>query len=42
MIAFDSASTGAAQLVHKAYLRTLKVKDMRSVIVARAARRSRV
>lgn len=34
MLAFDSASTGAAQLVHKAYLRTLKVKDMRAVVAA--------
>jgi phage-related protein (TIGR01555 family) len=32
MIAFDSATTGAAQLVYKSYLRTLKVKDMREVV----------
>jgi phage-related protein (TIGR01555 family) len=32
MIAFDSASTGAAQLVYKSYLRTLKVKGMRQII----------
>jgi phage-related protein (TIGR01555 family) len=32
MIAFDGASTGIGQLVYKAYLRTLKVKDLRSVI----------
>lgn len=32
MIAFDSASTGAAQLVYKSYLRTYKIKDMREVI----------
>lgn len=32
MISFDSASTGAAQLVYKAYLRTVSVKDMRGVI----------
>lgn len=31
MIAFDSASTGAAQLVYKSYLRTLKVKDLREI-----------
>jgi phage-related protein (TIGR01555 family) len=34
MIAFDSATTGAAQLVYKSFLRTLKVKDLRSVIAA--------
>ena len=34
MIAFDSATTGAAQLVHKSYLRTLKVKDMRELVAA--------
>ncbi len=32
MIAFDSASTGAAQLVFKSYLRTLKVKGLREII----------
>lgn len=32
MIAFDSASTGAAQLVYKAYLRTYKIKGLREVI----------
>lgn len=34
MIAFDSATTGAAQLVYKAYLRTYKVKGLREVIAA--------
>ena len=34
MIAFDSASTGAAQLVYKSYLRTYKVKGLREVIAA--------
>jgi phage-related protein (TIGR01555 family) len=34
MIAFDSATTGAAQLVYKSYLRTLKIKDMREVVAA--------
>lgn len=29
MVAFDSATTGAAQLVYKSYLRTYKVKDLR-------------
>lgn len=34
MIAFDSASTGAAQLVYKAFIRTYKVKDLRQIIAA--------
>jgi phage-related protein (TIGR01555 family) len=34
MVGFDSASTGVAQLVYKCFLRTLKVKDLRSVIAA--------
>ena len=34
MIAFDSASTGAAQLVYKAYIRTYKIKNMREVVAA--------
>lgn len=34
MIAFDSASTGAAQLVYKAYLRTLSVEGLRDVVAA--------
>ena len=34
MIAFDSATTGAAQLVYKSYLRTLKVKGMREIIAS--------
>lgn len=34
MIAFDSATTGAAQLVYKSYLRTYKIKDLREVIAA--------
>lgn len=34
MIAFDLASTGAAQLVNKSYLRTLKMKDFRSIVAA--------
>lgn len=32
MVAFDSASTGAAQLVYKSYLRTLKIKGLREII----------
>jgi len=34
MIAFDSASTGAAQLVHKSYIRTMSVDGLRDVIAA--------
>lgn len=32
MVAFDSASTGAAQLVYKSYLRTLKIPGLRQII----------
>lgn len=34
MVAFDSATTGAAQLVFKSYLRTYKIKDLRSNIAS--------
>lgn len=34
MIAFDSATTGTAQLAYKSYLRTYKVKGMREIIAA--------
>lgn len=34
MIAFDSATTGAAQLVYKAYIRTYKVESMRELVAA--------
>ncbi len=34
MIAFDSATTGAAQLVYKSYLRTLKVEGFRELVAA--------
>jgi phage-related protein (TIGR01555 family) len=34
MISFDSATTGAAQLVYKSYMRTMKVKDLRAVVAA--------
>jgi len=34
MIAFDSASTGAAQLVYKSYLRTLKMKGFRDIVAS--------
>ena len=34
MVAFDSASTGAAQLVYKSYLRTLKVDGLRELVSA--------
>lgn len=32
LIAFDSATQGAAQLVYKSYLRTIKIKGLREVI----------
>lgn len=32
MISYDSASTGAAQLIYKAYLRTLSVEGMREIV----------
>lgn len=32
LLAFDSASMGAAQLVYKAYIRTYKIKDMRNIV----------
>lgn len=32
LMAFDSTTTGAAQLVHKAHLRTLKVENLRKVL----------
>jgi phage-related protein (TIGR01555 family) len=34
MVAFDSASMGAAQLVYKIYLRTLKIKGLREIVAA--------
>lgn len=34
MVAFDSATTGAAQLVYRSYLRTYKVQDLREVVAA--------
>jgi len=34
LIAFDSATTGAAQLVYKSYLRTYKVDGLREVVAA--------
>jgi len=37
MIAFDSASTGAAQLVFKAFLRTLSIEGMREIAAAGGA-----
>jgi len=37
LLAFDSASVGAAQLVFKAYLRTLKVKGLRQILAAGGA-----
>lgn len=32
MVAFDSATTGAAQLVYKSYIRTYRIKDLRKSI----------
>lgn len=37
MIAFDSASTGAAQLVFKSHLRTLKIDGLRDIVAAGGA-----
>jgi phage-related protein (TIGR01555 family) len=34
LLAFDSATQGAAQLVYKAHLRTMKVKNLREIIAA--------
>lgn len=34
LLAFDSATTGAAQLVYKAYLRTMKVTGLRQILAA--------
>lgn len=32
MVAFDSATQGAAQLAYKSYLRTIKIKDLRNIL----------
>lgn len=37
LVAFDSTTTGAAQLVYKAYLRTYKVKGLREILGGPAA-----
>lgn len=37
MVAYDSATMGAAQLVGKAYLRTLKVEGLRDIVAAGGA-----
>ncbi len=34
MVAFDSATMGAAQLAYKSYLRVMKVKDLRTVVAS--------
>ena len=34
LLSFDSATTGAAQLVYKAYLRTLKIDGLREIVAA--------
>lgn len=40
LLSFDSATTGAAQLVYKCYLRTLKVKGLREIAGAGAQSRA--
>lgn len=40
MIAFDSASTGSAQLIYKAYLRTFKIKGLREIAAGSEAARN--
>lgn len=37
LIAFDSATNGAAQLVYKSYLRTLKIKGLREIVAVGGA-----
>lgn len=37
LVAFDSTTLGAAQLVYKAHLRTARVKDLRSILAAGGA-----
>lgn len=37
LVAYDSASQGSAQLIYKAYLRTLKIKGLRSILAAGGA-----
>jgi phage-related protein (TIGR01555 family) len=37
MTAFDSATTGMAQLVYKAYLRTYKIKSLRTIVASGGA-----
>lgn len=37
LVAYDSASQGTAQLVYKAYLRTMKVENLRSILAAGGA-----
>lgn len=34
MVAFDSATTGAAQLVYKSFIRTYKIKDLTDIVSA--------
>lgn len=34
LVSYDSASAGAAQLLYKAHLRVIKIKDLRSIIAA--------
>lgn len=37
MVAFDSATTGAAQLVYKSFIRTYRIKDLTEIIAAGGA-----
>jgi phage-related protein (TIGR01555 family) len=34
MVAFDSATTGVSQLIYKAYLRVVRIKNMREIVAA--------
>lgn len=42
LVAYDSASQGSAQLIFKAYLRTLKIKGLRSILAAGGAAQTAV
>lgn len=42
LVAYDSASQGSAQLVYRAYLRTLKVKGLRNILAAGGAAQTAV
>lgn len=42
LVAYDSASQGSAQLIYKAYLRTLKIKNLRNILAAGGAAQTAV